>query len=377
MSYAAFLDKDILRTNYLNMKNKITGLLFLKLILISFIGRSQQASLFNCSYSDNSSKIKCNLLEASTSFEDYTLIKQVKKILIEVGLPQNFVLKKCTNLSNAVAFTSSDGTRYIVVDQSWLGNFGNSDWLKLSILAHEIGHHLAGHTLKNPLTLEQSRSDELEADKFSGHILKQLGATIADAQSAINSLIAGGSEDIYSTHPAKSKRLKAIQDGFNGNSNLTQTYSTEKSCEEYLSLGNDYMILSLTDKAIQSYSKALELNSNCVEALNNIGKAYNDKFNPQMALVYFNKCIQLRDDWVVRNNIGMSVLLLDKVNDAISIYNNIITANISNEANAYAYFNRAQAYAKVNYWKNACSDWYYSAYYGHPQGKSKLSQWCR
>ena len=101
---AAFLDRDILRTNYLNMKNKITGLLFLKLILISFIGRSQQASLFNCSYSDNSSKIECNLLEASASFEDYTVIKQVKKILIEVGLPQNFVLKKCTNLSNAVLY---------------------------------------------------------------------------------------------------------------------------------------------------------------------------------------------------------------------------------------------------------------------------------
>ena len=61
---------------------------------------------------------------------------------------------------------------------------GDSDWSGTSILAHEIGHHLSGHTLlpggsKPPI--------ELEADKFSGFVLFKMGATLPEAEKAITS----------------------------------------------------------------------------------------------------------------------------------------------------------------------------------------------
>jgi predicted Zn-dependent protease len=55
------------------------------------------------------------------------------------------------------------------------------DWGATSILAHEVGHHLAGHTLRQS---NEPWRDELEADDFSGFVLARLGATLAEATSA-------------------------------------------------------------------------------------------------------------------------------------------------------------------------------------------------
>ena len=75
---------------------------------------------------------------------------------------------------------------------------------KVSIFAHEIGHHLNGHTLFFALNAEGRRDNELQADKFSGFLMQKLGATIEQAQAGINIL---GSEDDSDTHPSKEKRL--------------------------------------------------------------------------------------------------------------------------------------------------------------------------
>ncbi|MEP6847047.1 MAG: hypothetical protein ABI861_13635, partial [Panacibacter sp.] len=74
--------------------------------------------------------------------------------------------------------------------------------------AHEIGHHLSGHTLLQG----GSRPDlELEADRFSGYILYKMGATLDDAQIAIKIF---SSDNSSSTHPAKKSRLVAITNGW-------------------------------------------------------------------------------------------------------------------------------------------------------------------
>jgi hypothetical protein len=83
-----------------------------------------------------------------------------------------------------------------------------NNWAGISILAHEIGHHLSGHTL---LPGGSQPAIELEADKFSGYVLYKMGAKINDAQLAMSTLV--GDED-GPTHPGKSKRLKAILDGW-------------------------------------------------------------------------------------------------------------------------------------------------------------------
>ena len=92
-------------------------------------------------------------------------------------------------------------------------NYGNN-WGNLFILAHEVGHHINGHSLDlvlyavevvEPKTLANQRQQELEADEFAGFILGKLGATLGQTSAAMN-LIASNKDDTYSTHPSKSNR---------------------------------------------------------------------------------------------------------------------------------------------------------------------------
>lgn len=66
------------------------------------------------------------------------------------GLPQNFLIK-AANVSDAAAVVRRQD-RYILYSQSFMLRVideARSDWSAVSIMAHEICHHLAGHTLKS------------------------------------------------------------------------------------------------------------------------------------------------------------------------------------------------------------------------------------
>ena len=83
-----------------------------------------------------------------------------------------------------------------------------SDWGAISVLAHEIGHHLSGNTLiKHKINLQ----DELDADRFSGFILYKMGATLEEAKSVINLVELNSNPE---THPPKTQRLIAITIGW-------------------------------------------------------------------------------------------------------------------------------------------------------------------
>jgi hypothetical protein len=134
---------------------------------------------------------------------------QIKNILSYSGVPLNFEIY-CANIDNAVA-TTIDNKRYIIYDPSLLrgqDKLSNGYWSSRSILAHEIGHHLSGHLLKDS---SSDRQAELEADTYSGFILYKMGATLQQASFAVQKL---GSESDTKTHPNKSKRLIAIKNGY-------------------------------------------------------------------------------------------------------------------------------------------------------------------
>jgi hypothetical protein len=103
----------------------------------------------------------------------------VEEILAYVGLPQNFEVYSA-NIYNAAALMAN-GERVILYDPQLIidiETITNHEWPAVSILAHEIGHHLAGHTLGG----SNDRAIELEADYFSGFILQKMGATLEEAQ---------------------------------------------------------------------------------------------------------------------------------------------------------------------------------------------------
>lgn len=157
-----------------------------------------------CAYNYTLSESKINL-KVATERE----IEQIKSILSYSGLPINFDIYS-SDIENAVALII-DNKRYIIYDPKLLQYTdinSNSYWTSMSILAHEIGHHLSGHTLNNN---DNKLNNELEADKFSGFILYKLGATLAQAKTAINQL---GTEQDTETHPSKYKRMDIIKKGW-------------------------------------------------------------------------------------------------------------------------------------------------------------------
>src|SRR5690606_36517304 len=73
---------------------------------------------------------------------------------------------------------------------------------------HENGHHLNGHTLSSR---GSNHADELEADEFSGFVLRKMGASLAGAQAAMRVL---AEKQASATHPARADRLAHISKGW-------------------------------------------------------------------------------------------------------------------------------------------------------------------
>jgi hypothetical protein len=133
----------------------------------------------------------------------------VERILKYTGLKKNFLIK-AANVNNAEASIRGN-TRFILYNQEFMlrvKKVTNTDWSAISIMAHEIGHHLQGHTL---LPGGSRPNIELEADKYSGFILQKMGATLEQAKAAMSSI---ASEQGSETHPGKQARLAAITNGW-------------------------------------------------------------------------------------------------------------------------------------------------------------------
>jgi hypothetical protein len=162
-----------------------------------------------CSYSSGQSIEKIYSFNSESSVN-----KEAQLILKNSGLPSNFkILSADVPNAAALIYSVDDGPfeRYILYNPEFMKNVtdkSNNKWAQISILAHEIGHHLAGHTLVS----ESRKIMELEADKYSGFILRTLGSTSDDAIAAMETI---GSNLDSETHPKKSTRIAAILTGWN------------------------------------------------------------------------------------------------------------------------------------------------------------------
>jgi hypothetical protein len=94
-----------------------------------------------------------------------------------------------------------------------------TNWGSVSILAHEIGHHLSGHTLEEGGSRPPT---ELEADVFSGFVLGRLGADLDEACAAMKTMPDVGS----ATHPPSSARVVAITKGWKNARNQDKELGT-------------------------------------------------------------------------------------------------------------------------------------------------------
>lgn len=182
------------------------------------------------------------------------------KILSVVGASKRFIVAPCENINNALAITD-DGMRYILYDPEFINSISETSnyWANMSILAHEVGHHINGHTLGASMSAYENRIQELEADEFSGFVMQKIGATLEQAIDAIASLASSG-DDSYSSHPNKERRTKAITKGFNNAKN--NSFVSEKKLtdwEEYYFRGDEKYEAEDYEGAIEDFTQSIKL----------------------------------------------------------------------------------------------------------------------
>ena len=90
------------------------------------------------------------------------------------------------------------------------------------MLAHEVGHHLNGHTIRRSGSKPRL---ELEADEFAGFVLYKLGATLEQSQEVMK-YIAGAKPS--KTHPARDARMIAIYKGWSKAAQNAENISTAR-----------------------------------------------------------------------------------------------------------------------------------------------------
>lgn len=126
------------------------------------------------------------------------------------GLQPDFTVQEKHDIPTAVAYIHKK-QRVIAYNPAFMARVMDStctNWSAISILAHEIGHHLLGHTL-DPASVRPG--DELACDRYSGFILRSMGATLDEALATQE---ATGDPHGTHRHPPKHARMEAIRQGW-------------------------------------------------------------------------------------------------------------------------------------------------------------------
>ena len=341
--------------------NKMRNLLLI-LLFLPMIGFGQ-----SCQYGStiDASEI-CDFYKGN-NFSTYKNADiALNKILDVTGMSKRFVLMECNDIQNCLA-TSYKGIRYILYDRNFMDVIATrtNSWSNLSILAHEIGHHVNGHSLDlivyaseaaEAPTLAESRQMELEADEYSGFVMYKLGASLYQAQEAVR-LLCTNDDDSYSTHPKLDKRLAAIEKGYNkakvqSSNNDYSTNSSSLTGEDYF-----YKAYNSSDNQykIDNYTKCLRIDPDNATAYYNRGNAYCDLGNYNDGIADFSKAIRIDPNYTnAYYNRGNTYNKLGIYNEAIADFSRVV--RIKPDA-AYVYFSRGNVYMQVGNYNDAIADY--------------------
>jgi len=208
----------------------------------------------------------CASFAGGSNFSSTAANSGLNDILNSIGAAKRFVLQPC-NVNNASAITIK-GIRYIFYDPDFMNSVSShSNWGNTFILAHEVGHHINGHTMDAVLlvndiidsgSLYDKRTQELEADEFAGFVIAKLGGPLSACTNVITR-ISDNTNDELSSHPSRDKRLAAVNRGYNKANKIAlpatlvlydgeplspKAVSYFKSAESYASKNENYQAIS-------------------------------------------------------------------------------------------------------------------------------------
>ncbi|MBP6811085.1 MAG: tetratricopeptide repeat protein, partial [Saprospiraceae bacterium] len=327
------------------IKPKLAMRTILILLVLCFGSLDSQSQITNhhihqgCSFDNLPVEDDVYLYEPSDEAE-----RIVDEILDALGLSKNFVLKSA-NVPNALA-TSLNGQRYILYSTDFLEKFksdANTQWAAYSVLAHEIGHHLNGHNF-GETNSRTRKMMELEADQFSGSVLRMLGATIDEAQAGIKTFDLQG-ETL--THPSFPARKEAVSNGWKKRDEwlwergmkMEKRDSKTTSLPSQIKDNNQALSQEWFDKAtkvdakdpnrkIDYYSKAIHFDPNNDYAYLKRGVAYDEIGKHREAIADYDKAIQLDPSYPqAYHNRGVAKSSLGQYNEAVIDFDNAIRVN--------------------------------------------------
>jgi hypothetical protein len=253
-----------------------------------------------------------------TGFSTSQVWEVVEDILQISGLAPNFEVSASNEVGNAAALIRN-GQRYLAYNKNWMSRLKGDEmtsWRLYAVMAHEIGHHLQGHTLDSRGSHPKI---ELEADNYAGFILAGLGASLKEALVLWQGLSKSGS----STHPARKDRLLAVTKGWQrwhtlianvtkgrgqnseSNSHKTPTLpSNTKNASNYLLSFSAHSLVVADDIAGFDQSK-IRL------ARNEIFARHGYAFNSKELTSYFSQY-----DWYQARGKNVSLSMVEKANVA-------------------------------------------------------------
>jgi len=145
------------------------------------------------------------------------MVEIMSEIISAIGIKQDFILKEA-NVLNLQA-TMLHRKKVILYNPEFMNTINHltkDKWPAYALLAHEIGHHIKGHTAGR----KGSRpAFELEADEFAGAVLYKLGASLEESQEVMLYIAkTEGSRD----YPNRAARMDAIERGWNNSALASQ-----------------------------------------------------------------------------------------------------------------------------------------------------------
>jgi tetratricopeptide (TPR) repeat protein len=203
---------------------------------------------FGCNFFGDSQNYTPAQAEGVTDEKAYTwMLTIIDDIVAKVGLQARFEVKALKNYNNCSALCVKNETgeaRVLQFDRDFLEQYEKitaDKWFVVGVVAHEIAHHLNGHSLDG---VGSRPNKEMEADEFAGFVMQKLGAPLSEAQNIFSFL---NETEGPPTHPIKSKRFKAVKRGW------------EKSAGTYQSWKDDEVgMFALTETLLKSMRKKRE-----------------------------------------------------------------------------------------------------------------------
>ena len=325
--------------------------LFYFLFLVNFISCNDKHQKINktLDYENSINSIQiCDILNNNFSSKNESEFA-LNSILSVIGASKNFIITPCDEINNAVAF-QLNGIRYIMYDPEFMSIITDgNEWGNLFILAHEVGHHINGHTIDLSLfnssetpsiTLNQKRRNELEADEFGAFVLAKLGAPISSINNVIKN-ISVEDEDLFGSHPSTSKRLNAVRIGYEKvKLNIKKQESTTL---DFFYRGLDKQAKGDDYEAFRLYSQGIEIGDKLSNIYVQRGTLYSRLYkNYDAALNDYNKAISIQKRWEYYYNRGL--LYKDNLKEpkkSLSDFNNALSLieNISAKADEKATIN--------------------------------------